>query len=136
MLEKAVEAELQPLLDQYEKVTALGGRKLMVRNDYLPKREGLTVLGPVQVRVPKVRDRSGSDGYRESKASWLGVIQDLQARGLKAPPHLAIGDGALGFWVAWEAAWPQTCRQRCRVHKTANVLNELIHSGQGPSGPP
>jgi transposase-like protein len=72
-----------------------------------------------------------SDGYRESKASWLSVIQDLQARGLKTPPQLAIGDGALGFWAALDEGWPQTRCQRCWVHKTANVLNELPKSIQG-----
>jgi transposase-like protein len=250
LIEKAVEAELQLLLDQYDNVTDLGGRKLVVRNGYLPEREVLTALGPVPVRAPKVRDRSGSgvkfnsalvppyvrkaksveaalpwlylrgistgdmqealsvlvgeearglspavvsrlkaqwsegyhawnrrdlsdehyvyvwadgiystlrgederlclliligvneqgekrllalsDGYRESKASWLSVIQDLQACGLKTPPQLAIGDGALGFWAALDEAWPETRCQRCWVHKTANILNELPKSIQG-----
>jgi putative transposase len=63
-----------------------------------------------------------SDGYRESKASWLNVVQDLQARGLQEAPRLAIGDGALGFWAAINEAWPVICHQRCWVHKTANVL--------------
>lgn len=72
-----------------------------------------------------------TDGYRESKASWLSVIQDLQARGLPAAPALAVGDGALGFWAALEEAWPTTQSQRCWVHKTANVLNELPKSLQG-----
>jgi transposase-like protein len=72
-----------------------------------------------------------SDGYRESKASWLSVLQDLQARGLTTAPVLAIGDGALGFWAACEEAWPETRGQRCWVHKTANVLNELPKSIQG-----
>ncbi|TAK64415.1 IS256 family transposase [Methylobacter sp.] len=66
-----------------------------------------------------------SDGYRESKASWLALLQDLTDRGLKTAPKLAIGDGALGFWAALNEAWPQTRCQRCWVHKTANVLNEL-----------
>jgi putative transposase len=250
LIEKAIEAELQLLLDQHENVTDLAGRKAVVRNGYLPEREVLTALGPVAVRVPKVRDRSGSgvkfnsalvpayvrkakrveaalpwlyvrgistgdprealsvllgedakglspavvsrlkaqwtdacaawnrrdltgehyvyvwadgiystlrgeddrlclpiligvndqgekrllalsDGYRESKASWRGVLQDLQARGLKAAPRWAIGDGALGFWAALDEVWPHTRRQRCWVHKTANVLNEPPKSIQG-----
>ena len=40
------------------------------------------------------------DGYRESEASWREVLLDLKARGLKLDPHLATGDGALGFWKA------------------------------------
>jgi len=72
-----------------------------------------------------------SDGYRESKAFWLGVLQELQARGLQDAPKLATGDGALGFWAALNEAWPTTQHQRCWVHKTANVLAALPDSIQG-----
>ncbi len=72
-----------------------------------------------------------SDGSRESKASWLSVLQELAARGLARPPALAIGDGALGFWAAQAEAWPATRSQRCWVHKTANVLNDVPKSIQG-----
>jgi transposase-like protein len=72
-----------------------------------------------------------SDGYRESKASWSSVLQDLQARGLQDAPKLAVGDGALGFWAAINEAWPTTHHQRCWVHKTANVLAALPDSIQG-----
>jgi transposase-like protein len=66
-----------------------------------------------------------SDGERESKQSWLGLLQGLKKRGLKTPPKLAVGDGALGFWAALEEVW-QSCRpQRCWVHKTVNVLDKL-----------
>jgi putative transposase len=250
LIETAVEAELELLLDEYSNVTDLKGRRAVVRNGYLPERDSLTGVGNIPVRVPKVRDRSGSgikfnsaivppyirkaqrveaalpwlylrgistgdmqealsvllgadakglspavvsrlkaawaeeyaawnrrdlsgeryvyvwadgiysclrgaddrlcllvligvneqgekrllalsDGYRESKASWLSVLQDLQARGLTTAPVLAIGDGALGFWAAQEEAWPETRGQRCWVHKTANVLNEVPKSIQG-----
>jgi len=60
LIEKAVEAELQGLLDRYENVIDLAGRQAVVRNGYLPERDILTGLGPVPVRIPKVRDRSGS----------------------------------------------------------------------------
>lgn len=72
-----------------------------------------------------------SDGYRESKASWLSVLQELQARGLQDAPKLATGDGALGFWSAINEAWPTTQHQRCWVHKTVNVLAALPDSIQG-----
>jgi transposase-like protein len=250
LIKLAVEAELNVMLSDYANVTDVSGRRVVVRNGYLPERELLTSLGPVPVRIPKVRDRSGqgvkfnsalvppyvrktkrveaalpwlylrgissgqmqealsvllgegakglspavvsqlkarwadayqtwskrdlssehyvylwvdgiystlrgeddrlcllvvmgvnpqgekqlvalSDGYRESKLSWLEVLHDLQARGLKHAPALAIGDGALGFWAALEEIWPQTRMQRCWVHKTANVLNELPKSIHG-----
>ncbi len=41
-----------------------------------------------------------SDGYRESKQSWLELLLDLKRRGLIVSPRLATGDGALGFWKA------------------------------------
>ena len=65
------------------------------------------------------------DGYRESEASWLEVIEPLESQGLTLPPKLAIGDGALGFWKALGKKWPQTAQQRCWVHKAANVLNKV-----------
>ena len=250
LIQQAIEAELQAFLGGYAKVTDLRGRQTVVRNGYLPEREIVTGVGPVAVKIPKVRDRSGggikfnsslvppyvrkakrveaalpwlylrgistgdmqealsvllgdeakglspavvsrlkaqwaddyqawnrrdlsqeryvyvwadgiystlrgeddrlcllvligvneqgdkrllalSDGYRESKASWLSVVQDLQARGLQDAPKLAIGDGALGFWAAINEAWPTTHHQRCWVHKTANVLAQLPDSLQG-----
>jgi transposase-like protein len=66
-----------------------------------------------------------SDGYRESEQSWLELLRDLQARGLRMDPKLAVADGALGFWAACRKLWPTTREQRCWVHKTANVLNKL-----------
>jgi transposase-like protein len=65
------------------------------------------------------------DGYRESEASWLEVLEQLEGQGLMIPPKLAIGDGALGFWKAVAKKWPQTAQQRCWVHKTANVLSKV-----------
>ncbi len=70
------------------------------------------------------------DGLRESKASWLDLLRDLDRRGLKQGPRLAVGDGALGFWAALDEIYPETRRQRCWVHKTANVLNALPKSLQ------
>ena len=250
LIQKAVEVELQELLAEYENVRMLGGQRTVVRNGYLPARQVLTAIGNVEVRVPKVRDRSGGgvkfnsalvppyvrrsarvsaalpwlylkgvstgdmrealtvllgdqvkglspnvvsrlkaewateyanwmkrdltgnryvywwadgvhaslrgeddarqcllvvigvkldgtkelvaigDGLRESKASWLELLRDLKARGLEVGPRLAVGDGALGFWSALDEIYPETRRQRCWVHKTANVLNALPKSLQ------
>ncbi len=70
------------------------------------------------------------DGMRESKASWLEVLRDLKARGIKEAPKLAVGDGALGFWAAVEEEYSDVREQRCWVHKTANVLDKLPESVQ------
>jgi putative transposase len=70
------------------------------------------------------------DGYRESAQSWRELLLDLKRRGLEIPPKLAIGDGALGFWKALAEVYGKARRQRCWVHKTANVLNKLPKSVQ------
>ena len=64
-------------------------------------------------------------GYRESKLSWLDLLRELKARGLKEMPAQATGDGALGFWAALEEEFPMTRQQRCWVHKTANILDKM-----------
>ena len=64
-------------------------------------------------------------GYRESAQSWAELLVDLKARGFADPPLLAIGDGALGFWSALGKVFPTTRQQRCWVHKTANILNDM-----------
>ena len=64
-------------------------------------------------------------GYRESELSWKALLLRLKDQGLPQAPHLAIGDGALGFWKALPQVFPTTKAQRCWVHKTANVLNKL-----------
>ena len=250
IIQRAIEAEVQLLLEQYEDVRLLDGRRAVVRNGTLPEREILTAVGPVPVQVPKVRDRSGAgvkfnsalappyvrrsarvaaalpwlylkgissgdlgealevlvgegakglsaaalsrlkaqwseeyqgwsrrslaeseyaywwvdgiyttlresddprlcllviigvradgtkewvaieDGLRESTESWLDVLRDLKARGLKNGPRLAVGDGALGFWSALEQVYPDTLHQRCWFHKTGNVLAALPKSLQ------
>ena len=70
------------------------------------------------------------DGYRESAQSWRELLVDLKRRGLSRGPELAVGDGALGFWKALREVYGETREQRCWVHKTANVLNQMPKSLQ------
>ncbi|MCX6126386.1 MAG: IS256 family transposase [Proteobacteria bacterium] len=71
-----------------------------------------------------------SEGFRESEASWKMMLLDLKSRGLSVDPSLAIADGALGFWAALPQVFPTTKKQRCWVHKTANILDKLPKSKQ------
>ena len=63
-------------------------------------------------------------GFRESKESWLELLNDLKTRGL-SEPALAIADGGLGFWAALPEVWNQTKQQLCWLHKTRNILDKL-----------
>jgi len=59
LLAQAIEAEVDTLLAQHSELELSGGKRAVVRNGYLPERAIQTGLGQVNVRVPKVRDRSG-----------------------------------------------------------------------------
>ena len=45
-------------------------------------------------------------------------------------PVLAVGDGAPGFWKALREVFPEAREQRCRVHRSADVLDSLPESAQ------
>lgn len=60
LIAQAVEAELAVMLAKHEDNRLPDGRQAVVRNGYLPERTIQTGLGDVDVRVPKVRDRSQS----------------------------------------------------------------------------
>ena len=59
MIRTAVEAELETFLGAHEGDRDERGRRSVVRYGHQRRREVLTGLGPVQVQVPKTRDRAG-----------------------------------------------------------------------------
>ncbi len=59
LIHQAVVAEVQDLLAGYEDQRLADGRASVVRNGYHPEREVQTSLGPVTVKVPKVRSKTG-----------------------------------------------------------------------------
>jgi transposase-like protein len=63
-------------------------------------------------------------GERESKESWLSVLRDLKARGLKFP-RLTVADGHLGIWAALGELYPAGDEQRCWNHRIVNILDAL-----------
>ena len=72
-------------------------------------------------------------GERESKESWLSVLRDLKAQGLKFP-RLTVADGHLGIWAALGELHPAGEEQRCWNHKIVNVLNALPKKEQPEAG--
>jgi transposase-like protein len=59
LIHQAVEAELQSLLEQHAGSRTASGTAGVVRNDHLPERDLQTSLGPIPVRIPKVRSKTG-----------------------------------------------------------------------------
>lgn len=59
LIYQAVEAELQELLAEHGERRTEDGKAGVVRNGYHPTREIQTGIGPVTVRIPKVRAKTG-----------------------------------------------------------------------------
>jgi transposase-like protein len=59
LIAQALEAEVSELLLRFAGQCDEQGRALVVRNGYQPEREIQTGIGPVTVKVPKVRSREG-----------------------------------------------------------------------------
>ena len=57
LIDWTLHAELEILLGQHASLTDEHGRAAYVRNGYQPPRDLLTNLGPVRIRIPKVRSR-------------------------------------------------------------------------------
>jgi putative transposase len=60
LIGRAIESELAELLSEYSESRTSEGNARVVRNGYQPEREVQTGIGPVSVRIPKVRSKSGA----------------------------------------------------------------------------
>lgn len=58
LLRTAVQAEVSAFMAAHAHLLDEEGRQRLVRHGFLPEREVMTGIGPVRVRVPRVRDRS------------------------------------------------------------------------------
>ncbi|MFA0810365.1 transposase, partial [Microbulbifer epialgicus] len=59
LLQQAIEAELSTFMDTFRERRLDDGRAAVVRNGHLPVRDIQTGIGPVAVKVPKVRSKDG-----------------------------------------------------------------------------
>jgi len=114
ILQRAIEVELQVVLDELAAVSLIDGRRAVVRNGYLPAREILTTVGPVQVQVPKVRDRSGAGvkfnsalapPYVRRSARVAAALPWLYLKGISSGDlgealEVLVGEGAKGLSAA------------------------------------
>ena len=57
LIEQAIHAELAALMATFSEEKLENGTSRLVRHGYLPEREVMTGIGPVPVKVPRVRDR-------------------------------------------------------------------------------
>jgi putative transposase len=60
LLGQAIRVELEALLEETSSLVTESGHRRIVRNGYLPERTVQTGIGPVDVKVPRVRDRAAT----------------------------------------------------------------------------
>jgi transposase-like protein len=69
-------------------------------------------------------------GASESTDAWAGFLQNMVARGLRAP-LLVVSDGAPGLLGAVELVFAHSLHQRCLIHRARNVLAKVPVEHQG-----
>jgi len=131
LISQAVEAELAEMLDLHN-CKLEDGRASLVRNGYLPERTIQTGIGEVDIKVPKVRDRTGQ-GVKfnssllppylrrtkniEELIPWL-YLKGISTGGFQEALSALLGDGAKGLssntvcrlkadWIKQHQDWRQ-----------------------------
>ena len=84
LIEQALEAELGALLAQFSNETTDEGHARIVRHGHLPEREVMTGVGPIAVKVPRVRDR----GAQAEKVRFTSSILPPYLRKAKSVEEL------------------------------------------------
>ena len=71
LLQAALECEVESFVEEYAVKVDEHGRRLVVRNGYLPARSIMTGAGPLEVEQPRVRDKSR---HVEERAVFTSAI--------------------------------------------------------------
>lgn len=132
LIAQALEAEVTQLLERFQDHQDERGRARVVRNGYQPERELQTGIGPVTVKVPKVRSRSGEPvafrsalvppyvrktGSLEGALPWL-YLKGISTGEMQSALEALVGPEAKGLsastvsrlkqrWAAEYDAWRQ-----------------------------
>ena len=148
---QAVEAELLELLAEHSDRRTESGHAGVVRNGYLPERELQTGVGPVTVRVPKVRTKTGEPvTFRsalvppyvrktrslEAALPWLylkGISSGEMGEALK----VLVGPDAEGFSAStvsrlkqvWAQEYQSWCEDRLDKDRWVYVWADGVYSG-------
>ncbi len=128
LIQQAVEAELQELLVLHAGTRTSAGTAGVVRNGYLPQRELQTSLGPVPVKIPKVRSKTGEAvTFRsalvppyirktrtlEAALPWL-YLKGISSGEMGSALEVLVGPGAKGLSASTVSRLKQTWAQDYR----------------------
>jgi len=111
LIHQAVEAELAELLAEHDDRRTPDGKAGVVRNGHLPERKLQTGIGPVTIKVPKVRAKTGAPvTFRsalvppyirksrslEASLSWL-YLKGISSGEMNNALAVLLGEGASGL---------------------------------------
>ena len=151
LIQQAIEAELADLLAQYAGQLDEQGRRAVVRNGYLPEREILTGVGPVPVKVPKVRSRGEEPVvFRsslvppyvrkarrvEAALPWL-YLKGISTGQMQEALEVLVGPEAKGLSASvigrlkreWESEYAEWCRRDVGKNRWVYWWADGIYSG-------
>ncbi len=151
LIQQAIEAELAELLAKYEGQVDEQGRRMVVRNGYLPEREILTGVGPVPVKMPKVRSRCEEPVvFRsslvppyvrkarrvETALPWL-YLKGISTGQMQEALEVLVGPEAKGLSASvisrlkreWEAEYAEWCRRDMSRDRWVYWWADGIYSG-------
>lgn len=125
LIAQALEAEVSELLSSFAGKSDEQGRAAVVRNGYQPEREIQTGIGPVTVKVPKVRGRGGEPvrfhsalvppyvrktARLEAALPWL-YLKGISTGEMQAALETLVGPQAKGLSASTVSRLKQTWRE-------------------------
>lgn len=151
LLQQAIEAELSTFMEQFESRRLDNGRAAVVRSGHLPERDLQTGIGPVSVKVPKVRSRDGDPvTFRsalvppfvrktktlEAALPWL-YLKGISSGEMQSALEVLVGPQARGLSAAtisrlkrtWADEYKQWRDERLDKDRWVYLWVDGIHSG-------
>ncbi len=151
LIQQAVEAELAGFLEQFSERFLDDGKAAVVRNGFQPERPIQTGIGPVTVKIPKVRSRDGDPvtfrsalvpPYVRKTASLEAAIPWLYLKGVSTGEmsgalEVLVGSEAKGLSASTVARLKQTwaddykawCQKSLEKDRWVYLWADGIYSG-------
>jgi putative transposase len=151
LLAQAIEAEVSEFLTQFQERVLDNGRAAVVRNGHQPAREIQTGIGPVTVKVPKVRSRDGEPvTFRsalvppfvrrsqslEAALPWL-YLKGISSGEMQSALEVLVGPEAKGLSAStisrlkqtWGDEYDAWCKAPLDKDQWVYIWVDGIHSG-------
>ena len=151
LIERAVEIELEAYMAQYSARRTADGKAGVVRNGYLPERQLQTGMGPITVKIPKVRSRTGEavtfhsalvppyirkTRSLEAAVPWL-YLKGISSGEMGAALEVLVGPQARGLSAStvsrlkqvWAQEYREWCDERLDQDRWVYIWADGVYSG-------